>query len=317
MAEVVVSVLETQVYFCFSLNSCYYRLTLMGHKTVNGFLKRDGLSPVLVDSSGGQIFVDAIIWNGYLEHWEGMMLNGMILDECDYVTGKQIMLLWPDEPRPVDYVELYYNERLIKYPMSILGHIAINVNGRIFNFSHLLNECEILTEAEYFYRPALGKFGPSPDGFFDLSDIQRPYLDKFGRQFMRTIHTARITGIDTVMLDTLLNNKISDIHNTPVDPAKLAYWSGFNKFTNNCTTIIRDTLRGCGLDDISGIFPRDMFISAVWSFSKKVKDRGLTLSVFRREQLAVAEAPPSRVSPLINPVNRVKRSILNRRGIAV
>lgn len=54
-------------------------------------------------------------------------------------------VMWPDEPVPDEsVVELYFNEHLVKYPVSFLGHLAVNVNGTIFNFSHLMNENEMI-----------------------------------------------------------------------------------------------------------------------------------------------------------------------------
>jgi len=281
-----------------------------------GLLVREGPEIFLRNSEGEKFFSEFSIWEGYWKHWRGTMLCGRILPEADYTTGKNIVLLWPERERySGPFVELYYNERLVKYTMSILGHLAINVNGFIFNFSHLLNECEIMTEEEYFYRPALGRFSPSPDGFFDTSDPERPYLDKFGRQFMRTIHTARITGKETAGLESILRRKLKEIYDTPVDPAKPEYYRDFSKFTNSCTTIVRDSLRAWGFSGIKGVFPRELFINAVWEFQKSSRRGELTLSVFKRDQLMVDEAPASSLTPIVNPVNFLKKRILDIRGV--
>ncbi len=284
----------------------------------SGNLVRFGAGTFLQGRDGAEYFMDSAIWEGYWKHWQGMELRGRLLPELDYNTGKNIVLLWPDKKEDNSpFVELYYNERLVKYVMSTLGHLAINVNGFIFNFSHLLNECEIMTEEEYFYRPALGKFSPSPDGFFDTSDPEKPFLDKFGRQFMRTIHTARITGRETEKLEKILRRKLNEIYETPVDPDRPEYYADFNKFSNSCTTIIRDSLREWGFQGIRGIFPRELFISAVWEFYKKSGPAGMKLDVFRRDQITVDEAPESKLSPVINPVNYLKNVILKRRGLEI
>lgn len=272
------------------------------------FLKGDG---------GERYFSEDAVWEGYLRHWQGSMLCGRILPETDYNTGKNVVLLWPEKRNCSEpFVELYYNERLVKYRISFLGHLAINVNGFIFNFSHLLNECEIMTEEEYFYRPALGRFSPSPEGLFDTSNPEKPYLDKFGRQFMRTIHVARITGRETAVLESILRRKLSEIHNAPVDPEKPEYYMDFNKFSNSCTTIVRDSLREWNFRRIKGIFPRELFISAVWEFYKKSVSEGLTLKVFKRKQLFVDEAPASSLTPVVNPANFLKKLILDAKGIS-
>ena len=106
------------------------------------------------------------------------------------------------------FLNLYYNERLVKYTASSLGHNAINIGGDIFNFSHLMNENEIMEKEEYFYRPALGEFAPSPNnGLFEILEDGRVFYDKFGRNFMRTIHRIRIFGLDTEKIDGRLKTK--------------------------------------------------------------------------------------------------------------
>jgi hypothetical protein len=168
-----------------------------------------------------------------------------------------------------------------------------------------------MTEEEYFYRPALGIFSPSPDGLFDLSDPERQYLDKFGRQFMRTIHTLRITGRDTSGLELILRRKLAEIYNTPLDPLTPEYWTGFNKFTNSCTTLIRDSLREWGYPAVSGIFPLELFINALWLFRKKQQSGEVLISLYRHNQLVVDEAPLSRLSPLLNPLNKIKKILIS------
>jgi hypothetical protein len=287
-------------------------------KILKGILSREGSEIFLRSGEGKKYFSEAAIWEGYVKHWQGKLLRGRLLPETDYGTGKPIALLWPykekdDEP----FVEIYYNVRLVKYTMSLLGHVAVNVNGFIFNFSHLLNECEIITEEEYFYRPALGMFSPSPAGLFDTSDPERPYLDKFGRQFMRTIHVARITWRETAVLESILRRKLKEIYDTPVDPAKPEYYRDFSKFSNSCSTIIRDSLREWSFSRVKGIFPREMFISAVWEFYKESRSGDLNLSVFKRNQLIVDEAPVSRLSPIVNPVNYLKKRMLEGKGVHI
>ena len=68
----------------------------------------------------------------------------------------------------------------------------------------LMNENEIITEEEFFYRPALGEFAPSPNnGKYEILEDGTPYYDKFGRNFMRTIHVLRIEGIDVEKLGNI------------------------------------------------------------------------------------------------------------------
>jgi hypothetical protein len=156
--------------------------------------------------------------------------NARSLAQADYDSGRPIILVWPWQEKPrVPFIELYYNERLVKYAASTFGHIAANINGEIFNFSHLLNECEILTEEEYFYRPALGQFAPDPkSGRFNIDDPERPYFDKFGRSFMRTIHVAHIEGIGTESISSYYKEQLRIIHSTPPDPENPEKYRDFN-----------------------------------------------------------------------------------------
>lgn len=291
---------------------------MAGEKIHKGKLIHDNGGIFLEDKSGRRFFSSDALWNGYLKHWESREVCGELLEETDYVSGRQIVLLWPDSPRPSGpFVELYYNERLPGYFYSYLGHTAINVNGEIFNFSHLLNECEVMNEAQYFYRPALGKFSPKPGAGYCIDDPEHPYLDKFGRQFMRTIHAARITGYNTDRLAAELHSSLRKIHSTPEDPRKPGIYRDFGMFTNSCTTIIRDALRISGFPGISGIFPREMYTSAVWNFMRMSERGNLNLSVTIRPQLNVDEAPPSAMTPMVNPLNFVRSLRLRMRGIII
>jgi hypothetical protein len=189
----------------------------------------------------------------------------------------------------------------------MLGHLAINVNGRIYNFSHLINENEILSEEEYFYRPARGEFAPHPiTGLFDISDPSRPYYDKFGRNFMRTIHVVRIEGMDADRLERYYRGALSEIVTTP-DPNKPEKYRDFGLFTHSCVTIIRDGLRSHGFNELKGIFPRDFFINAAYHLLKRNGRDGLRAEVFRMPQLKVPEAPYSAPTVILNPFNRVRR----------
>ena len=275
---------------------------------VTGTLVRDRNHIFFRGDDGAEHFNDCAIWNGYLAHWQGKRLTGRVLPEHDYVTGKPVVLLCPDTPAPSEpYVELYYNERLVRYLISFLGHIAINVNGEIFNFSHLLNECEVMTAPEYFYRPALGPFAPAPGKGFDISDPEHPYLDKFGRNFMRTIHVIRITGRDTEQLTSGLRHELKSIHEAPIDPERPDHYRDFSILSKNCATIIRDALRDWGFPGIKGILPRDMFTSAAWNFYRESRKGGLNISAYSMPQMMVPEAPKSAMTPLVNPVNRINK----------
>ena len=291
-----------------------YESLNMDTKTVTGILTRTGDSTFLLDDRGTRHFESDLIWDGYLTHWTGQKLHGRHLEQRDYTYGKPIVILWPDTVRDdAPHVDLYFNERLVKYAASLLGHVAISINGSIFNFSHKLNENEIMKPEEYFFRPALGEFAPHPLTMtFDASDPARPYYDKFGRLFMRTIHVLRIHGINTGALREIFNRELNLIHSSAGDRGYSEKYSEFNIFTRSCATIIRDGLREYGFEQVKGIFPRDFFVDASYSFLKNAKQRGLEVSRFTLHQLKVPEAPYSAMSPLLNPRNIIRTKKLSR-----
>ena len=276
-------------------------------KEINGVLTQENGRSYLLGENGERQLENELIWDGYVRHWLGKRVSARHLSQRDYKGGNPIIIMWPyEEPSGIPFVELYYNERLVKYPASTLGHFAINVNGEIFNFSHLLNENEVIKKEEYFYRPALGEFAPHPElGVFNVDDPERPYYDKFGRLFMRTIHVLRIEGIDTERLLRIYHDVLEMIHSTPVNPKRPEKYPGFNIFTKSCTTIIRDGLREYGFGGIGGIFPRDLFVNIAFRLlGEKRKD--IEVKLFRMKQLKVPEAPYSALTPFLNPVNRIR-----------
>ncbi|MFC2091572.1 hypothetical protein ACFLTD_02235, partial [Elusimicrobiota bacterium] len=229
----------------------------------------------------------------------------------DYELKKPIIIMWPDVKGPdYPYVELYYNERLKKYPFSLFGHIAVNVNGEIFNYSHLLNENEVIGIEEYFYRPALGEFAPHPElGKFNIDDEQKPYYDKFGRLFMRTIHVLHIKGLDTEKLSRIYHDQLEIIHNTPVNPEKPHKYRDMHLFKRQCATIIRDGLKKYGFSNIIGTFPRDVFVNASYNLFKQ-KSSDIDVQIFKLKQLKVPQADYSAMTPFTNPTNYLKEKKL-------
>ena len=273
---------------------------------IKGRLRQAGSTFFLESPEGEPRLTDARIWSGYGIHWLERAVCGRYLAERDYDGGEPIALLYPDRPAAsTPYVELYYNERLVKYPASTFGHNAINVNGEVFNFSHVLYENEITTPEEYFFRPALGPFAPSPDtGRFELKADGREYYDRFGRNFMRTIHVARFEGMETESLAVIYREEIARIRNTPPDPRRPHKYRDFAPLTRSCTTIVRDGLRAYGLDGIGGIVPRDLFVSVGYCLLEMQRQGRLTVRFLRMPQLKVPEAPYSAPTPLLNPLNR-------------
>ncbi len=277
-----------------------------------GILRVEGKTAYLEGEGGERYLEGEAIWSGYSRHWINQPVCACRLAQRDYDTGRPLILLWPVPERgDGPFVELYYNERLVKYPASTFGHLAVNVNGEIFNFSHLINENEVMSPEEYFYRPALGEFAPDPvTGRFSTERPGRPYFDKFGRNFMRTIHVLRLEELDAGRLGRYYHRELEIIRNTPPDPARPEKYRDFSFLRRSCTTIIRDGLRECGFSGVSGLLPRDLFVCAS-AFLLREQRRGvLRVRLYRRPQLMVEEAPRSAITPLLNPLNWLRLSRL-------
>lgn len=273
--------------------------------TYTGELKVVDDKSYLELENGNKVFENETIWSGYLKYWKNTKVNARRLEQLDYEDGKPIIIMWPDEPNPKKaFVRIYYNERLVKYWQSTLGHLAIDVNGKIFNFAEKYNEIEIITKEEYFYRPALGEFAPSPiTGRQVILQEGKSYLDKFGRNFMRGIHVCHIEGIDADKLYDVLYKKMEMIHNTPPNPKDSENWPDFHFIKSSCTSIVRDGFRKCGFPQIKGVIPRDFFVNAAYNLQK---EKELKVRLYKMPQLLVAEAKPSKQTPLFNIKNWFK-----------
>jgi len=290
----------------------------MSNEIIKGILSESKGKQFIIDKDGKKFFEDRIIWKGYLTHWLNKKVCARTLVQTDYETGNPIIIIWPDVQKATEpIVELYYNERLVKYPASSLGHSAIGINGGVYNFSHLINENEIITSEEYFYRPALGEFAPSPHNEkFEIMEDGRAYYDKFGRNFMRTIHVLRIKGMDTEKLSSIYNRELDIIHNTPVNPNKPEKYKKFSIFNRSCTTIIRDGLIEYGFKNLKGILPRDLFVNVIYNMNKQKSAMNVELELSTMPQLKVQEADNSAMSPLMNLNNRKRYKVLEKTGLA-
>ena len=272
---------------------------MIDHTTYTGFLRvKENIAYVEIPN-GEKIFENEKIWDGYIKYWKNISVNARRLIQLDYEDGKPIIIMWPDEPTPkTPFVHIYYNERLVKYFDSTMGHLAININGEIFNFAKKINENEVITKEEYFYRPALGEFAPSPNtGKQEISVTGKSYFDKFGRNFMRGIHVIHIDGIETDKLYKILKDELNLIHNTPPKPDDLENYPDFHAIKRSCTSIVRDGLRKCGFKKVKGVLPRDFFVNAAYNLKK---EKNLKVKIYKMPQLIVRECPPSKATFLFN-----------------
>lgn len=282
--------------------------------TITGRLSKLNGKYFIESENGVRHFENRLIWDGYIQHWLGQTVCARELPQKDYETEENIILIWPHQSKSkVPYVEIYYNERLVKYPASTFGHNAINVNGEFFNFSHLQNENETMDEGEFMYRPALGEFAPSPrTGKFEINKDENTFYDKFGRNFMRSIDVIYIEGINTEKLSSIYHDTLRKIYNTPQNAKSPEKYADFNFIWNSCTTMIRDGLRRYGFKSVNGIFPRDFFISAAWAICKVKEELNLNVKLYTRPQLNVAEADSSKKTPIFNPRNRIRNFRLKK-----
>ncbi len=274
----------------------------------------DGVSFV-EDVEGTKHFQTEPIWDGYLQHWTGSLVRGCQLAQRDYDSGRPIVLLAPEVCRPTvrPYLALYYNERLTGYVASLFGHLAVDIDGTVFNFSHLLNEDEAISLEEFLYRPSLGEFAPHPQtSGFNIDDPQRPYYDKFGRLFMRSVHALVVEGLDIESAREVFQSEVDVIHAAPIDPQQPEKYRDFHFLRRSCVTIVRDCLHRIGLTQVRGVLPRELFVSAAHCLFEEHRKGSLNVSVEALSQLKVAERAYSSMTPLINPLNRLRAQQLRR-----
>jgi len=282
---------------------------MIDNKTYTGVLTSENGKSFIEQKDRKRIFEKERIWDGYITHWQNKEVHARNLKQRDYENDEPIIIMWPVEPKPpIPFVRIYYNERLVKYWTSTLGHLAIDVNGKIFNFAEKYNEIEIITKEEYFYRPALGEFAPSPNnGKQEFFPDGKSYQDKFGRNFMRGIHVCHIEGIITDKLFDILFKKMEEIQNTPPDPKDPDNWPDFHFIKRSCTSIVRDGLREYGYPQIKGVIPRDFFVNAACNLQKK---ENLKVRLYKMPQLKVPEALPSKQTKLFNIKNYFRNKYL-------
>ncbi|HRV44510.1 MAG TPA: hypothetical protein P5208_04340, partial [Smithellaceae bacterium] len=84
----------------------------------------------------------------------------------------------------------------------------------------------------------------------------------------------------------------------------------------SCATIIRDGFQSLGFEKISGVFPRDLFVSMAYFFLKRQRLPNVRACLHKLQQLQVPEAPPSAMPPLLNPRNRYRYRTLQKKYIS-
>lgn len=278
-----------------------------------GILRSDGRSHWVENLKGSPFGEEGCIWDGYVRHWRDQPVQGRLLKERDYETGKPIVLLWPadlERRERVPHFQLFLNERLTHFRGSRLGHAAVSVGGEVFNFSYRRNENEALPLEEYLYRPALGPFGIHPTlGRADRSENGRPYHHNFGRLFERSIHVLHVETAEEMVarLSAYFHEKMEIMRRVPEIPETPNVNPLFHYYRRNCATIIRDGLRRVGGFPVRGLAPRDLFESACRCFRHAAMQGECRVNAWRLRQLKVPEAPYSVTVPSINPMNWARK----------
>ncbi len=286
---------------------------------MHGILRSDGKKHWVEGQRGACLWEEGCIWDGYVRHWLNQPVCGRLLQERGYDTDRRLLMLWPgdfDDRLQTPHFQIYLNERLTNFRGSLLGHSAINVRGRAFNFSYRRNENEAVPVEEYLYRPALGQFGVHPvRGRVDGEFNGRPYYNNFGRLFGRTIHVLHVETSEEVAgrLSAFFQTKMDIIRNAPVVQEAPNSNPFFHFYRRNCATIIRDGLRRAGPFPVRGVTPMDLFESALMHFRREANRGTCRVGLWSMRQLKVPEAPYSAMVRGINPLYWARQAMKGRR----
>ena len=248
-----------------------------------------GGAPGLVSGSG-RTALDGL-WPGYrVLSGSDVRLRWLREDRA----GARIALLAPaaDCPPGPDRVEVYFLHRLREQLVSLFGHLAIAVRGRVWNFSAVLEENEAVSWDEYFYRPQTGPFVRHADGH----GLAR--VDRYGRRFMRAADVLSLEGLPAERLADVLDGLLDEVR-AAAEKAQDGSSPAFSSWSRNCAGFIREALNESGVGSFSSHAPRDLFVELAWHFRKR---GGAT---FRRvPQLIVPGIlPSSSAVPLLRPAN--------------
>ena len=238
-------------------------------------------------------------------------------------------------------LQILFMHRLRGQVVSLFGHIAIIVRGRVWNFSAVLAENEMLEADEFYWRPCLPPFVPrggtdlpaslhrvhpagsswgtasgredAPDpvqGLVDDRPAQKvgPRADRYGRRFMRSMDVLDISGLEPASI-AALEEALAELMGRVREGAPRSRRGEspyFSPWKMNCAGFVREAFALAGLAHFHSHLPRDLFVETGWHFTRQARQPGSAVRVERRRlpQVPVPGIRPSSSAvPLLNPAS--------------
>ncbi|HPH02455.1 MAG TPA: hypothetical protein PK297_05830 [Spirochaetota bacterium] len=295
--------------------------------------------PVVV-SDGRECVLPGPIWVGWLG-WKGREVCWLpaekVFPPCPVILPRDQAGFSASDER----VSILFMHRLRGQIVSLFGHIAIIVRGRVWNFSAILEENECPRADEFFWRPCLSPFVPeggtdlpvslhrahpigslwgirggqreaagSPERFANDTSANKsgPRADRYGRRFMRSMDVLEIAGLGSeaiAALEDALTQLLGRV-NEAAPRSRRGESPYFSPWKMNCAGFVREAFRLAGLAHFHSHLPRDLFVEIGWHFTRQARQPDSPIRVERRRLLQVAAPgirPSSSAVPLMNPAS--------------
>lgn len=298
-----------------------------------GVLTCEGGRPVLV-SGRERMILPGPFWEG----WTAMLAREVVyFPAADLQPPCPVILPAEEQADSDDEVEILFLHRLRGQLASLFGHIAIVVRGRVWNFSAVLAENEVLTVDEFYWRPCLPPFLPEEEGCLTVLEGVDPdsvsvrteggqqeettcpdnrsakkgglRVDRYGRRFMRSLDRIKISGLSPAQLSNLeksLTELMERVYKAAPSSCR-GESPYFSAWKMNCAGFVREAFALAGLANFQSHFPRDLFIEIGWHFIRQARQAGSSLRVKYGQRIPQFPVPGIRASssavPLLNPAS--------------
>ncbi len=307
------------------------------HNVERGILAREGLYPLLV-SDAGRTVLPGPFWDG----WTRMLARQVawfpaagVFPPCPVIVPLEEMA------GAKGGVQILFMHRLRGQVVSLFGHIAIIVRGRVWNFSAVLAENEVLAADEFYWRPCLPPFVPqggtdlpaslhrvhpagsswgtvrdredAPDPAQRLDDERSaqtsgPRADRYGRRFMRSMDVIDISGLEPASIAALEKalTQLMDRVREAAPRSRRGESPYFSPWKMNCAGFVREAFALAGLAHFHSHLPRDLFVEIGWHFTRQARLPESSVRIERRRMAQVAVSgirPSSSAVPLLNPAS--------------